>query len=182
MRILRGKWRGRAIDFPGAASTRPLSARAREALFNTLESRWSIPGKRVLDLFAGSGAVGLEFLSRGAAHCTFVEKDPVVLRHLRQLVERWGISLQVQVVAADVLDFLAGPPQSFDFIYIGSPYRYWKRAAVLEAVRGGWIGPGGCYVLEHPLYESYADRPGFWRAARYLSGLLSFFVYEELGL
>lgn len=182
MRILRGKWRGRAIAFSGAAFTRPLSARAREALFNTLESRWSLRDKRVLDLFAGSGAVGLEFLSRGAAFCTFVEKEPSVLQHLRRLVEQWGIASQVRIVGADVLAFLEGPPQPVDFIYVGSPYRYWKRAQVLEAVWRGWLAPGGCCVLEHPLYESYADRPGFWREARYLSGRLSFFVYEELGL
>jgi len=178
VRILRGKWRGRSIAFPGAPSTRPLSERAREGLFNSLEARTSIANKTVLDLFAGSGAIGLEFLSRGASACTFVEKDPGVLTHLRNLVREWDIQSFVQIIQADVLVFLKGPVIAADFIYIGAPYRYWQRKTVLSLIRErGWLRPGGYCILEHPLYESYSDWEGFIHRARYLSGCLSFFTW-----
>ncbi len=178
MRILRGKWRGRSIAFPGTPSTRPLSERAREGLFNSLEARTSIPQKTVIDLFAGSGSIGLEFLSRGAIRCTFVEKDPQAAAHLRRLAQAWGISQSIQILQMDALLFLKGPVKPADFIYIGAPYRYWQRKTVLSILRDrGWLNPGGYCILEHPLYESYSEWGGFVHSARYLSGCLSFFSW-----
>jgi len=180
MRILRGKWRGRPVVFPGSPTTRPLSERAREGLFNSLESRTNLVGKEVIDLFAGSGAIGLECLSRGAAFCLFVEKAPSVVRHLRRLLSEWGIEAQAQVIQADVQTFLQGPVKSADFIYVGAPYRYWQRPHVLDEIyHRGWLRQGGYCVLEHPLYESYAQRPGFVHSARYLSGCLTLFTYMK---
>ena len=178
MRILRGKWRGRSITFPGASGTRPLSERAREGLFNSLEARTTLANKTVLDLFAGSGAVGLEFLSRGAIACTFVEKDPGVINHLKNLVKAWNIQNCVRIIQADVLLFLKGPVTPADFIYIGAPYRYWQRKTVLTLIYElGWLRAGGYCILEHPLYESYSEWRGFAHSARYLSGCLSFFTW-----
>jgi 16S rRNA (guanine(966)-N(2))-methyltransferase RsmD len=178
VRILRGKWRGRSIPFVGAPQTRPLSERAREGLFNSLETRTTLAGKTVIDLFAGSGAVGLEFLSRGAAFCTFVEKDPRLITYLKHLAETWDLTKYVQIIQNDVIAFLQVPPKPADFIYIGAPYRYWQRKTVLSLIRTrGWLNPGGYCILEHPLYESYTDWEGFVHSARYLSGCLSFFTW-----
>ena len=176
VRILRGKWRGRPIPFPGSPHTRPLSERAREGLFNSLEARTTLTGKTVIDLFAGSGAIGLEFLSRGAAACTFVEKDPQVFAHLKRLIEAWGLTAQTRLVQSDVVAFLQGAVQPADFIFIGAPYRYWQRKTVLQLIcERGWLRPGGYAILEHPLYESYDEWASLVHKARYLSGCLSIF-------
>lgn len=177
MRILQGKWQGRTVPFPSGAPTRPLTEKAREALFHILSHRWRISGAKVLDLFAGSGMVGLEFLSRGASQATFVEKDPKAVQALRQLLQAWQAESQATVIAQDVLTFLSGTPQPMDFIFAGPPFRYWQKKTLLEKLlTGGWLRKGGCCILEHPTYESYADYPGFWRSERYVASQLSFFL------
>src|SRR5687768_3674487 len=91
MRIIAGAWRGRPLAAPPGQATRPTSDRAREGLFSMLQSRiGSFEGLRVADLFAGTGALGLEALSRGAGHCTFIEKDRAALDVLRRNIERLG--------------------------------------------------------------------------------------------
>ena len=175
MRILRGKWRGREVPFPKGAPTRPLTEKAREALFNILSYRWHIEGSRVIDLFAGSGTVGLEFLSRGAAHAIFVEKDPKAAATLRRLIEEW--QAPATLYQMDVMAFLAQAPQEADFIFAGPPFRYWQKRSLVERIlQGGWLRPGGCFILEHPLYEKYEDLPHFWRSEKYVASRLSFFV------
>ena len=177
MRILQGKWQGRTVPFPSGAPTRPLTEKAREALFHILSHRWRITGAKVLDLFAGSGAVGLEFLSRGASHATFVEKDPNAVRSLRQLLQAWQAQNQATVVLQDALAFLEGPPQPMDFVFAGPPFRYWQKKTLLEKIlTGGWLRKGGCCILEHPTYETYHTYPGFWRTERYVASQLSFFL------
>src|SRR5256884_2719977 len=87
LRIIGGTWRGRKLRFPASAAIRPTPDRVRETLFNWLGAR--TPGARALDLFAGSGALGLEALSRGASHVTFVEQDEAAVRELRARLARW---------------------------------------------------------------------------------------------
>lgn len=177
MRILRGKWQGRTVPFPKGAPTRPLTEKAREALFNILTYRWAIEGAEAMDLFAGSGAIGLEFLSRGAARVRFVEKDPQAIRHLRTLLAAWGVQNQAVVLGGDVLSYLSGNPEPADFIFAGPPFRFWQKKLLVERVlEGGWLKKGGCFILEHPLYEQYDTHPAFWRQERYVASGLSFFV------
>ncbi|MCS7297674.1 MAG: 16S rRNA (guanine(966)-N(2))-methyltransferase RsmD [Bacteroidia bacterium] len=174
MRIIRGKWQGRQIPFPKGAPTRPLTEKAREALFNILSNRWTIEGSRVIDLFAGAGTVGLEFLSRGAAHVTFVERDNQAASLLRSLVHQWNAP--AEVYQEDVLQFLQRPPQPADFVFAGPPFRYWQKKLVITLIFSrGWLCPGGCFILEHPVYESYREMPYFWREERYVASALSFF-------
>ncbi|GIV23964.1 MAG: 16S rRNA (guanine(966)-N(2))-methyltransferase RsmD [Bacteroidia bacterium] len=177
MRILQGKWQGRTIPFPTGAPTRPLTEKAREALFNILTHRWSLQGKEAIDLFAGSGSVGLEFLSRGAAHVTFVEKDLRAITSLRQLLTQWNALSCATLLPTNVETFLQSTPKPADFIFAGPPFRYWhKRRLITLILQKGWLKPGGCFILEHPLYESYADMPGFWREEKYVASRLSFFL------
>ncbi|MCX7606430.1 MAG: 16S rRNA (guanine(966)-N(2))-methyltransferase RsmD [Bacteroidia bacterium] len=176
MRILRGKWQGRAIPFPKGAPTRPLTEKAREALFHILSHRWQIEGSQVLDLFAGSGAVGLEFLSRGAARVAFVEQDPRAAHSLRSLLRQWGAEERGRVFQMDVMMFLATPSTAVQFIFAGPPFRYWQKKRLIQTIlEGGWLQEGGCLIVEHPSYESYADHPSFWRQERYVASVLSFF-------
>lgn len=163
------------MPFPDGAPTRPLTEKAREALFNILSHRWQIAGSHVLDLFAGSGAVGLEFLSRGAAQATFVEKDPRAATMLRQLLKAWEAPASLHQV--DVMHFLARTPEPMDFIFAGPPFRFWQKKDLIDRIlRGGWLRPGGCFILEHPLYEQYQDDPHFWRRETYVASGLSFFT------
>src|SRR3954467_15650634 len=121
MRIISGQWRGRRLVAPAGNATRPTSDRVREALFSILGA---LDGERVLDLFAGSGALGLEALSRGAASATFVERAPAALRVLRDNVADLGAS--AEVVAADARAHLrAARAQGaqYDLVFLDPPYR-----------------------------------------------------------
>ena len=121
MRIIAGQWGGRRLVAPRGQGTRPTSDRVREALFSILGP---LDGERVLDLFAGSGALGLEALSRGAAHATFVERERAALRALRDNVADLGA--QADVVAADAKAFLRAAQErgaQYDLVFLDPPYR-----------------------------------------------------------
>src|ERR687889_2339860 len=105
LRIIGGRWRGSRIVFPPLAAIRPSPDRVRETLFNWLQQQ--IVGARCLDLFAGSGALGLEALSRGAAHVTFVDAEPQIATHLRQTLERLNAPDQT-ILTMDAMKFLKG--------------------------------------------------------------------------
>jgi 16S rRNA (guanine966-N2)-methyltransferase len=135
----------------------------RETLFNWLQQ--PIVGARCLDLFAGSGALGLEALSRGAAHVTFVDREPQVGRHLEQTLERLG-SRDAAVVVEDAQRFLLRPPQPFDIVFLDPPFD----SAVLEAVgnrlQQGWLAAGAYIYVECPADRSVATLPAQWAVQR----------------
>lgn len=123
MRIVAGTARGRRLAVPAGDHTRPTADRVREAMFNSLFSLGAIEGMAVLDLFAGSGALGLEALSRGAATCTFVETDRRALNALRENIESLGFDSQADVVAADGPTVLRGRPAA-DLVLLDPPYGF----------------------------------------------------------
>ena len=162
LRIIGGRWRGSRIVFPPLAAIRPSPDRVRETLFNWLQQ--PIVGARCLDLFAGSGALGLEALSRGAAHVTFVDREPQVGRHLSQTLERLG-SRDATVVVEDAQRFLSRPPQPFDIVFLDPPFD----SAVLEQVGGrlqAWLAPDAYIYVESPADRSLAMLPAHWRVQR----------------
>ena len=120
MRIVAGTHRGRRLAVPTGRGTRPTSDRAREGLFSSLLSLVDLEGARVLDLYAGSGALGLEALSRGAGAATLVESDERALTVLRANAASLGLA--AEVVAEPVERFLAGPPQPYDVVVLDPPY------------------------------------------------------------
>jgi 16S rRNA (guanine966-N2)-methyltransferase len=119
-RIVAGTHRGRPIRVPAGSDTRPTADRAREGMFSSLQSLLDLEGATVLDLYAGSGALGLEALSRGAASATLVESDERAVAVLRANVD--GLGLPAQVVAQPVERFLAGEPQPYDLVVLDPPY------------------------------------------------------------
>lgn len=149
-RIVAGLAKGRRLRVP-ARGTRPTSDRAREALFNTLAGLVDLAGARVLDLFAGTGAVGLEALSRGAAHATLVESDRAVATVLQRNIDAVGLAGAV-LVRASVESFLAtGPDAPFDIAFADPPYALddAEIAALLARLaEPGWLAPGAIVVLE----------------------------------
>ena len=146
LRIIGGCWRGRRLGFATLPGLRPTPDRVRETLFNWLAP--VIAGSRCLDLFAGSGALGLEAASRGAAHVTLVDADIAATRNLRQQVEMLQAA-QVEVVHQDALHFLAQPRGAYDIIFVDPPFGRDLLAPSLLAIdRGRWLKPGGNLYLE----------------------------------
>ena len=154
MRIVAGQWRGRKLVAPSGETTMPTSDRTRETLFSMLVSRLgSFEGLKVADLFAGSGALGIEALSRGAATCLFAEQDAAALRALRSNIANLQAAPQADVRAASVLA-LGPAPAPFDLILLDPPYGSGAGVVALEKLnRLGWIGPATWISLETALKE-----------------------------
>jgi len=146
VRIIAGKWRGRTIEAPPGQATRPTADRVRETLFSMLTSRvGSFEDLRVADLFAGSGALGFEALSRGAASATFVENDAKAAAIIRRNAEKLGASVQILGSSA-----LALPrSQAFHLILADPPYAIGSGTAAVKAVEAaGWLASGGWMSVE----------------------------------
>ena len=149
MRIVAGEWRGRKLAAPQGDTTRPTADRTRETLFSMLVSRLgSFEGLSVADLFAGSGALGLEALSRGAARCTFVEQDAPAIRALRQNIAALRAQNRCDVRAGSVMTL--GPVKApLDLILLDPPYVSGAGAVALDKLaRLGWIGEATWISLE----------------------------------
>jgi 16S rRNA (guanine966-N2)-methyltransferase len=152
MRVIAGSARGIVLAAPHDRGTRPIADRVKETLFAILGER--VVGSTVLDLYAGSGAIGIEALSRGAEHATFVEKGRGALDSLRQNLRRARVEAQATVRAADVHRFLASSSQDrYDLAFLDPPYAERAILAPLEALLPH-LGPGATVVVKH-----------FWRAA-----------------
>lgn len=149
MRIIAGQWRGRPLLAPPGQATRPTSDRAREGLFSMLASRLgSFEGLAVADLFAGTGALGLEALSRGAAHCTFYEKDRAALDTLKRNLDKLGAAPRADLRAQPVEHALP-PAAPCDLILMDPPYDLGLAQAALDRIGGGgWLAPGGWLSIE----------------------------------
>ena len=154
MRVIAGQWRGRKLVAPQGDTTRPTADRTRETLFSMLVSRLgSFDGLSVADLFAGSGALGLEALSRGAAACIFVEQDAPAIRALRTNISAFHAQPQCDVRASSVMTL--GPAKAaLDLILMDPPYRSGAGEVALDKmVRLGWIGAATWISLETALDE-----------------------------
>jgi 16S rRNA (guanine966-N2)-methyltransferase len=169
MRIVGGQFKGRAIAAPAGHDTRPTSDRAREAMFNILaHAQWSagIVGRRVLDLFAGSGALGLEAMSRGAAFALFVETDAGARGAIRDNVEALGLFGATRIHRRDATDLgvkPAGLGEPFDLVFLDPPYgKGLGETAMARLAPGGWIGPDALIVFECGADES-PSTPDFER-------------------
>ncbi|MGB7408539.1 MAG: 16S rRNA (guanine(966)-N(2))-methyltransferase RsmD [Pontixanthobacter sp.] len=157
MRIIAGDWRGRKIAAPKGETTRPTADRMRETMFNMLTSRLgTFEGLRVADLFAGSGALGLEALSRGAAHCLFVENNDHALKTLRANVATFGAQSRADVRSGSVmgLDKATAP---LDLILLDPPYDTGAGMVALDKLgRLDWIAPATWIALETARSEAVA--------------------------
>src|SRR6188768_4242031 len=148
LRIIGGDWRGRRIRFPGKGGIRPTPDRVRETLFNWLMAK--VPGSRCLDLFAGSGALGLEALSRGAAHATFVERDRENAARLRETTAELAPG-RAAVVEADALAWLAVPRSPFDIVFLDPPFAAGVLAEAMQRLDvRGILAPDAYVYVEMP--------------------------------
>lgn len=172
VRIIGGRWRGTRLEVADAAGLRPSADRVRETLFNWLQP--ILPGARVLDLFAGSGALGLESLSRGAREALLVERDPKLAAALQAAISRLHADDEATVVRADALAFLRAPLHGrFDVVFVDPPFagNLWKGAVDALAP---WLAPQAWLYLESPAQAAIEPgsgwmphREGRTREARY---------------
>jgi 16S rRNA (guanine966-N2)-methyltransferase len=146
MRIIAGKWRGRTIEAPPGRGTRPTADRVRETLFSMLASRLgSFEDLRIADVFAGSGALGFEALSRGARSATFVENDSAAVAAIRRSAEKLGCAVQVLAGSA----FALPRAEPFDLVFADPPYAAGSGTAAVQSVfKAGWLAPGGWMSVE----------------------------------
>ena len=162
MRIVAGLARGRRIRSPEGSATRPTSDRVREALFNALFSRGALDEARVADLFAGSGALGLEALSRGAAHCWFVEDDRAAVAVIEENLDTLGLRDRATVVRGRVETCLGELPDDLDLVLADPPYAFDDWSGLLVRV-GARLAPDGLVVAES---DRTVDVPPGWEKQR----------------
>ncbi len=152
MRIVAGKFRGKQLKTPADETIRPTSDRVRESVFNILASRLgpSLEGKRVLDLFAGTGALGLEALSRGASQVTFVDSGVEARGLIRDHIDSFGIGGISKLLRRDATALgPIGSLRPFDLVFLDPPYGRGLGEAALESLRAGnWLAPGAMLVFE----------------------------------
>lgn len=176
MRVITGSARGRRLVAPPDESIRPTADSVKEAVFNILQ--FEIPGKHVLDLFAGTGQIGIECLSRGAADCTFVDQDPQAIKIVKENLKRSG--LPGRVVCTNALSFLKNG-QKFDLIYVDPPYDACLYEPVLKAIDAiDILLPGGIIVCESRRnYELPAAFSRYSLGKTYLYGRIKISLYRK---
>jgi 16S rRNA (guanine966-N2)-methyltransferase len=161
VRIIAGTWRGRRIHFPDMPALRPTPDRVRETLFNWLQH--AITDTRCLDLFAGSGALGLEALSRGAREAVFVEQFPAAARALQEQLVRFGGSAKGRILEMGAARFLRTPGAPFDIAFLDPPFGTNALAEYLPLLdTGDWIKVGGLVYLENERAAGVPELPGHW--------------------
>ncbi len=188
MRVIGGEFRSRRLSAPQGEATRPTSDRLRETLFNVLGP--AVQGARFLDLYAGSGAVGVEALSRGAAFCAFAERGPAALAAIRENLASLGLGSSARArvegrSAQAALQRLPGAAESFDFVFLDPPYEasgeYTETLAILGREGPRLLRPGATVIAEHARRGDLPERFGVLARRRLLQqgdAALSFYGVE----
>lgn len=163
VRIIGGTWRGRRLPVVAAQGLRPTADRIRETLFNWLAP--VLPGMRCLDLFAGTGVLGLEALSRGALEAHFVERQPAVARAIEESLHRLDCH-GASVVVADARRYLAGPTRPFDLVFLDPPFGEADLGELCKLLDNGWLSDNARVYLELPREMALPDLPPRWTVLR----------------
>lgn len=180
MRIITGTLKGRTIRIPKTLEVRPTSDRTKEGLFGVIDARKYIREASVLDLFAGSGNLGLEAISRGAARVLFVDSDRRNIEHIESLSEEFGVADRCRAVTSTAEGFLEGPPAPYDFIFCDPPYEYPLMHEMVETIlEKGWLQSRGWLILEHDKHHDFSGHPRFLQQKPYGRTIVSFFEAEE---
>lgn len=179
MRIIRGKYGKRRFDVPKNITARPTTDFARENIFNIIENMEDLEGKRALDLFAGTGAVSWEFVSRGCSEVIAVEQAQVQSNFIRAVKEKLGDSA-LKVVKGDVFRFLERARESFDIVFADPPYDHPRFGEIAGLILDSKVcKPGTLVLIEHNKNHDFSRLPGFKRHVAYGSVNFSIFIVEE---
>lgn len=176
MRIITGLLKGRTIQVPNTLDIRPTTDRVKEGLFSVMESRRFIQNCTVLDLFAGSGNLGFEALSRGAKSALFVDHTRQNIDQIIKLAGEFDMESQVSTAVMDVAHYLAGPTVPYDIIFADPPYPY---QSVEETVKGifdnNWLNDDGWLIFEHNKHHNFKEHPHYLFEKKYGRSFVSFF-------
>lgn len=179
MRIIRGKYGRRRFDVPTNITARPTTDFARENIFNVLENITDIEGKHILDLFAGTGAISIEFLSREAASITAVEKAATQYNFIKKVAAQLG-ETNLNLIRGDALRFLATASRPYDIVFADPPYDMPGFAAIPAAIlNSGAVAPGTIVIVEHNRTHDFSSLPGFMDHRTYGSVNFSIFQVPE---
>ncbi|MCF0219526.1 MAG: 16S rRNA (guanine(966)-N(2))-methyltransferase RsmD [Muribaculaceae bacterium] len=183
MRIIRGKYGRRRFDVPGNITARPTTDFARENIFNVIENLIDLEGARCLDLFAGTGAITFELLSRGASSVTAVEMAPTQFRFIDKVAKELSCADSLRLIRGDVFKFLRTARGSYDLIFADPPYNLDRFDEVVPMVlNAGILNPdGGVFIIEHSSKRKYEDVAGFFDHREYGSVNFSLIKYSNNG-
>ena len=177
MRIIRGKYGKRRFDVPHNITARPTTDFAKENIFNVIENIEDIEGEDVLDLFAGTGAISLEFLSRGARSVTSVEMASTQANFIRSVKDRLGDDA-LRVIRGDVFKFLASVKRPYDIIFADPPYDHPRFDEIPELIlNSAAVKPGSLVIVEHNAKHDFSDLPGFEQHRAY--GSVNFSIFRK---
>ena len=176
MRIISGKYGRRRFDVPHNITARPTTDFARENIFNVLENLEGFEGKSACDLFAGTGAVSFEFLSRGCSSVTAVEKAPVQVKFIKSVADKLG-DTNLHLVRGDVFRFISDNLQSFDYIFADPPYDHTRFDEIPELILSSkLVKQGSIVIIEHSSQRDYSSLHGFNQRRAYGSVNFSIFI------
>jgi 16S rRNA (guanine966-N2)-methyltransferase len=166
LRVIGGQWRGRKLVFPDVDAIRPTPGRVRETVFNWLQH--DIVGASCLDLFAGSGALGIESLSRGASNVVFVDREPKIGRYLLDTLANFNLSmpqpLHGEVIVEDAMQFLTRPGRVFDIVFLDPPFATEILTTVFSRLElGRWLAPQALVYIESPASLGAPKLPNNWQ-------------------
>ena len=179
MRIIRGKYGRRRFDVPTNITARPTTDFARENIFYVLENITDIEGKHILDLFAGTGAISIEFLSREAASVTAVEKAATQYNFIKKVAAQLG-ETNLNLIRGDALRFLSTALRPYDIVFADPPYDMPGFAAIPAAIlKTGAVAPGTIVIVEHNRTHDFSSLPGFMDHRTYGSVNFSIFQVPE---
>ena len=177
MRIIRGKYGRRRFEVPKNITARPTTDFARENLFNVLENMVDMEGLTVCDLFAGTGAVSWEFVSRGASKVVAVEQAPVQSAFIKSVKEKLGDSV-LELIRGDVFKFIERDTEAFDLIFADPPYNHPRFAEIPRLIIDSQlVKEGTLVILEHGKSHDFSDIPGFCRQLTY--GSVNFSLFRQ---
>ncbi|WP_295585810.1 16S rRNA (guanine(966)-N(2))-methyltransferase RsmD [uncultured Oscillibacter sp.] len=181
MRVITGTARGRRLGELEGMETRPTTDRVKEGMFNALQ--FDIEGRRVLDLFAGTGQLGIECLSRGAAQAVFVDRRPDAVKLIRDNLKVTDLADRARVVSADSMEFLKGLREKFDIIFLDPPYAAGLlEPAIAHIARFDILSPHGIIMAEHPAQKALPALSAPYRLQRtYRYGKIAVTMYRRGG-
>lgn len=179
MRIISGKYGRRRFDVPKNITARPTTDFARENIFNVLENLDGFEDKSACDLFAGTGAISFEFLSRGCNYVTAVEKAPIQAAFIKKVAEILG-DQNLHIVKGDVFRFIAEDSRAFDYVFADPPYDHPRFDEIPGLIlSSGLVKPGTVVIIEHSKARDFSALPGFNQRRAYGSVNFSIFIVDE---